>query len=188
MHATTAATQPASDNSANQQEDHTTNATIALHVRRRLIRNLRIRRNIKVDTGQDHGRNFIIPQRATAGHCARGLECQEADRDQLQEEGSSIEGLVGRGVGDEIGLDQGHGDDDQDGLDEEGDEEGAAAEGAYATHDDGEDHGAGEEGGDGDEGFEPAPWFTGGLVGGAEAEEDGISCVRETGIRIHALS
>jgi hypothetical protein len=26
------------------------------------------------------------------------------------------------------------------------------------------------------------------LVGGAEAEEDGISCVRETGIRIHALS
>lgn len=37
---------------------------------------------------------------------------------------------------DEIGLDERHGDDDKDGLNEEGEEEGAAAESADATHDD----------------------------------------------------
>jgi hypothetical protein len=71
-------------------------------------------------------------------------------------------------------------------LNEEGEEEGAAAESADATHDDGEDHGAGEEGGDGDEGLEPAPWFTGGLVGGAETKEDGVSC-RSSLVRVSCL-
>lgn len=164
LHPTAAATQPATHNRTNQQEDHTADPAIALHVGRGLIGDLRIRGNIKVDTGQDHGRDFIIPERATAGHCTRGLEGQESDRDQFQEERAPIERLVGRGVGDEIGLDQGHGDNDEDGLDEEGDEEGATAQGADATHDGREDHGAGEEGGDGDEGFEPPPWFAGGLV------------------------
>lgn len=135
LHTATAATQPSTNDSTDQQENDTSNATIALDISRRLIRNLRIGSNIKVNTGQNHGRNLIITQRATAGHGARGLECQEADRDQLEEEGPAVEALVGRGVRDEIGLDEGYGDDDEDGLDEEGDEEGAAAEGADATHD-----------------------------------------------------
>ena len=178
LHATTAATQPSTHNGANQQEYDTADSAIPLHIGRRLIGDLRIGRDIEVDAGQDHGRDLVVAQRSTAGHRAGGLECQEADRDQLEEEGASIERLVGRGVRDEIGLDQGHSDDNEDGLDHEGDEEGAAAQGAHAPHDGGEDHGAGEEAGDRAEGFEPAPWFAGGLVRGAEAEENGVSCER----------
>src|ERR1700712_3689194 len=51
--APTTATQPTTHNSANKQSHNTTNATIPLHVRSGLIRNLRIRRNIKVNTGEN---------------------------------------------------------------------------------------------------------------------------------------
>lgn len=187
LHSTTAATQPPTDNSADQQEDDTAYSAIPLHVGRRLIGDLRIGRDIKIHAGQDHGRNLVVAQRSTAGHRAGGLECQEADRDQLEKEAASVERLVDRGVGNEIGLDQGHGDDNEDGLDHEGDEEGAAAQGAHAAHDGGEDHGAGEEGGDGDEGLEPAPWFAGGLVRSTQAEEDCVSCERRV-VSIHVAS
>lgn len=81
-------------------------------------------------------------------------------------------------MGDQVGFDESDGDYDEDGLEEEGDEEGAAAEGADLTHREREDQGAGEEGEDGDEGLEPAPWFVGGLVGGTETEEDRVTCLR----------
>lgn len=177
LHATTAATQPTTNDSTNKQSHNPAHATIALHISSRLIGDFRIRRDVKVDTSQNHGWDFVVAERATARHAARRLESQQTDRDQLEEQGASVQGGVGGSVGDEIGFDESDGDDDEKHLDEEGDEEGSSAEGADAAHGDGEDHGAEEEGQDGDQGLQPAPWLAGWLVGGSEAEEDGVSWV-----------
>lgn len=83
-------------------------------------------------------------------------------------------------MGDQIGLNQSNGDDDEDGLHEEGNEEGAAPESTHAPHDGGENHGTGEEEHDGDERLEPAPGLAGRLIGCTETEENGVSCSTTT--------
>lgn len=85
-------------------------------------------------------------------------------------------------MGNEVGLDQSHGDNYQDGLEEEGSEEGAATQSAHVPHDVGEDHGTGEEEDDRDKRFKPAPGLAGGLVGRTKTEEDGVSCSRRISI------
>ena len=85
---------------------------------------------------------------------------------------------------DEVRFNERDGYDDEDGLHEEGDDEGDAGAGPDAARDGREDERAEEEGDDGDEGFEPALGFVGGLVGGAQSEEDGVSCVGQFGSRV----
>lgn len=176
LHTTAAATQPATNDGTDEQEHHTSDTAIALDIIGRLLENLRVRRDIEVDTCQNHCRDLIVSQRATAGHTTGGLESQQSNGDELQEQRSTIQGRILRGVWDEIGLNDSDGDNDEGCLHEEGHEKGTAAEGADRAHGDGEDHCAGEEGGDGDKGFEPTPWLAGRLIGCAEAKENGVTC------------
>lgn len=87
--------------------------------------------------------------------------------------------MVVETVRDDVALDDDRRDEDEEGLDGEGDGEGAPQTVADAPHGGGEDHGAEEERRDGGQRFEPAVGFGGGESCGAEADEDGVA-------RLHA--
>ena len=167
LHPPCTPTQPPSRNRPDKQHDHSTGATIPLNIPGRPRDQLRITRQIKVHTRQHHRGDLVIPQRPRRRDTPRALERQERNRDQFQEQRSTGQTGVLRGMRDKVCFDQGDGDDDEDGLHQEGDEEGSATTGAGKTRGVGEHGCAEEEGGDGDEGFQPAPRFVEGLGGGA---------------------
>lgn len=119
LHTTATSTQPTTKNGTNEKEDHAPNAAVALDVGSRLIRDLGVGRNIKVYACQNDSRDLVVAQQPTAGHRTGRLEGKQGDGNELEEERSTGEAHVGRGVRDEVGLDEGDGDDDQDGLDKE---------------------------------------------------------------------
>lgn len=178
LHSPGAPTQPPAHNGTDQQHNDRPSTAITLDVGGRRRDEFGITGQVEIDTRQDDGWDFIIPQGTGGGDTSRGLECQQRNRNQLEKQRTTCETRVRGCMRDEICFNQGYSDDDQDGLAEEGDEEGSASAGTGETGGVGEDGCAEEKGGDGDEGFEPAPGFVEGLGGRAKAEEDCISYSR----------
>lgn len=83
LHATAATTQPTARDRTHQQRHHTSDTTIALDIGRGLVRDLRIRGNIEIDTGENHGGNLVETKRAATSHGTRGLKGEQCDRNQL---------------------------------------------------------------------------------------------------------
>ncbi len=89
-------------------------------------------------------------------------------------QGGCEEGLAEGG--DRVGLCEGRGGEDEGGLDEEGEGEGRFALGLEKAVGEREEEAAGAEGEDRDQGAEPEVRVVRWEGGGAEGEEDGVSC------------
>jgi len=178
LHLRLTPTQPPGRDSADQDGRHSPDPPIPLDVLRQPVRQGRIGRNIVVHAGQHDRRDLIEPHEPTGGHLPAELEREERQRDQLEEQPPTRQRGIDRPVRDQVRLDQGRGDNDEEALDEERAEERAALAGAEAARRGGEGEGADKEGADGREGLEPAEGLAVREVGGAQAEEDGVSCAR----------
>ncbi|KAL8978944.1 MAG: hypothetical protein Q9177_006266, partial [Variospora cf. flavescens] len=117
-----------------------------------------------------HLRELQIPAQPDL---AGGLKAQEGDWndvDPLDALANVLEAAFNS-----AGLDEDGAEEDDGGLDEEGDGEGAPAGSAEVGAEAGEEEGAEDEADEGDEGFGPAVRAAGDIeVGGAEAEEHSV--------------
>lgn len=136
-----------------------------------------IGRDIEVNRGEHNSGKLIEPHRAAGSHLPTKLEGEDGERDELEKQRSTVKVLVVEIVRDDAALNDSCRDEDEKGLDGEGDSEGAAQAIADAPHDGGKDHGAKEEGRDGGQGFEPAVGLAGGEARGAQSDEDCVACL-----------
>ncbi len=165
-------------NRANQYTRKCQRAPVPLYVFRQRCRQLRVRGQIAQHGREHHARDLRHAQRAAPDDLPRGLEAEQRDGDLVPPHDVRAEGV--EGAVDDAGLDDGGDDEDDGGLQGEGGDEGAAAQGARVEGQAGEEEAAEAEAEDGGEGFGPAVGLGGRFRGGgAEAEEDGVA-------RLHA--
>lgn len=119
-HARRAPADPAASDAANQERHHGANPPIPLHVRGPRRQQRGIAGQIAVHAGQDGGGHLVEAQQPTRDDLAAGLQREEGQGDELDEVDGAGVGRRAVRDGDDGGLDEGGGDEDEEGLREEG--------------------------------------------------------------------
>jgi len=147
-------TNPTTRNSTDQKRQHRSQSPVPLHIV--LLEEIRITRQIAVNTCQNRGWNLIESQQPTRHNLSPRLKRQKCQWDQFLEINVfSAQNRYANWGGHDARLYECGGDDDAAALEEEGDGECAAGFGIEVAGR-GEEDAADEEEYDGDKGLEPA--------------------------------
>lgn len=183
-HARLGALQPAAGDTADDHQDDSGDAPVPLDVLPHGRHEQGVGEQVAVERREHVGGDLVEAEDAARDDLAAELEGEEGHRRQAHVVGlvALQGGVAGGGAqpghgegGHGAALGQGGGEEDEQGLDQEGQRERGLALGLDPARL-AEEEAARPEGGDGHEGLEPQGGGAIGEVGGSEGEEDGVSC------------